>query len=167
MLHWPGLCSPKKISLHFFLAPNGQFPRTFEFDTRGSKVVSVAKFPGNSSTGSYLTPIFMCFHPHIIVKSWFRLYQMKHFQEMRMLIQGLNIVYQMKIVRHWFGHDSIYIVDLGLDLGLIQFIYLLWALLQTWLKCWKVWNLKNEKSKACNCHICNFHVSNRCFDGNT
>ena len=92
MLHWPGLCSPgnKKFKLNFVLAPtfNGTVPGKFKFDTRVSKVVSVAKFPGNSSTGSYLTPIFMCSHPHIIVKSWFRLYQMKHFQEISILIQG-------------------------------------------------------------------------------
>ncbi len=74
MLDWPGLCrQTNSSSSNCFLAPNGNFPELSNLIQGGPKVVSVAKFPGNSSTGSYLTPI--------IVKSWLRLYQMKHFQE--------------------------------------------------------------------------------------
>ena len=132
MLDWPHIkyikcfigqdCAARKktsSSFNFMFAPNGNFPGTFKFDTRGSKVVSVAKFPGNSSTGSYLTPIFMCFHPHIIVKSWFRLYQMKHFQEISKWGGGKHAVYQMKNN----------ILSMGLNSGLIQFIYLIRVLI--------------------------------------
>ena len=50
----------------------------------------------------------------------------------------------------WFGSDSIYILELGLDSGLIQFIYWIRALLWVWFKVWnienfKIWKLKNQE----------------------